>query len=451
MHGHAFFRSSMILFAALMVLSLQLFQTVAHRVRPGAAGVEQAQVVQRPPLTLAGHSVPEPHLRPAAFGGDAEVTTWAFDPVTGLLLSKTDDSDKAVEYTYTPDGRLKTRQWARSVSGNRVTTTYAYYGEESGQSKTGEMHTVAYSDGTPGLHFEYTRLGRQSQITDSAGTRTFTYNEGAGGKLNLFSEAINPTGGGLYSKTIYRKYQGTGGYEVPGRDGGFYIGPWDTREYDVWYSYDGERGRFNGIGGPGVNAVSYSRVADSDLIGNTVFEQQSYFPRASAGRSYDSNRDLVTSVSNASASGGTFSTYTYAYDSLGRRKSVVNGGTQFSPAELNKWGYNERSELLSSYRHWGDQPDTPGTEIPAERRKYAYDPIGNRQNITVGDSAQPTLRYCADDLNRYNQTYTGNLQTCPVATPAESFVYDDDGNLNQDGTFNYTWDAENRLKTATRS
>ena len=32
-----------------------------------------------------------------------------------------------------------------------------------------------------------------------------------------------------------------------------------------------------------------------------------------------------------------------------------------------------------------------------------------------------------------------------VPQAAETFTYDDDGNLTSDGRWNYTWDAENRL------
>lgn len=41
----------------------------------------------------------------------------------------------------------------------------------------------------------------------------------------------------------------------------------------------------------------------------------------------------------------------------------------------------------------------------------------------------------ANDLNQYDAT----------TDPTESFTYDEDGNLTQDDTFTYMWDAENRL------
>jgi len=51
------------------------------------------------------------------------------------------------------------------------------------------------------------------------------------------------------------------------------------------------------------------------------------------------------------------------------------------------------------------------------------------------------MKVLADNLS-LNQT-----RSCKVFLPQtpESFTYDDDGNLTQDGRWTYTWDAENRL------
>lgn len=67
-------------------------------------------------------------------------------------------------------------------------------------------------------------------------------------------------------------------------------------------------------------------------------------------------------------SSGTFSTYTYGYDELGRRKSVVYTGTAFAQNHLFKWGYNTRSELTMADRHQGTNPDTPGDQCPSGKR-----------------------------------------------------------------------------------
>ena len=73
---------------------------------------------------------------------------------------------------------------------------------------------------------------------------------------------------------------------------------------------------------------------------------------------------------------------------------------------------------------------------------YAYDPIGNRQTGTT---------YADTGTTQYSTSYTSNNvnQYTVTSDPTESFSYDFDGNLSQDDGFDYTWDGENRLKTAT--
>jgi RHS repeat-associated protein len=66
---------------------------------------------------------------------------------------------------------------------------------------------------------------------------------------------------------------------------------------------------------------------------------------------------------------------------------------------------------------------------------YDYDPIGNRQSYAQGAAAPTT--YTTNNVNQYPAT----------ADPAESFLYDKDGNLTEDGDFLYSWDFENRLES----
>jgi YD repeat-containing protein len=92
-------------------------------------------------------------------------TTWSYDLATGLLTNKVYADNNGTAYTYTPDGKLETRTWARGV-----TTTYAY------DAATGSMTNIDYSAAaTADISFTYDRLGRRTTITDAAGTWTFQY------------------------------------------------------------------------------------------------------------------------------------------------------------------------------------------------------------------------------------------------------------------------------------
>jgi YD repeat-containing protein len=89
-----------------------------------------------------------------------DVTTWAYDLPTGLLTSKTYADSKAVTYTYSSDGKLASRTWARfgvPPSGGLL-TSYSY------NAATGELVGIDYSDATHDVAFTYNRLGQQKYI-----------------------------------------------------------------------------------------------------------------------------------------------------------------------------------------------------------------------------------------------------------------------------------------------
>jgi len=102
------------------------------------------------------------------------------------------------------------------------------------------------------------------------------------------------------------------------------------------------------------------------------------------------------------------------------------------------WGYNDRNELDDSDRYNTFDPNSPGSPSDPNHafdRAYGYDPIGNRDEYKEG--TDPNTAYTTNSRNQYTAT----------TNPSESFSYDDDGNLTDDGTWDYTWDAENRLIT----
>ncbi len=290
--------------------------------------------------------------------------------------------------------------------------------------------------------------GRRRKVTDAVGTREFVYNS----TLDLDQEKINEgTSGGLYSKTITRKYETAG--PAKGRDTGFFFGTdEETSEYTVTYSYDDPGddgvGRLLGITGPGLSAhgVTYSFLANSNRVASTLYKDAGDATAASVTRTYTGDastpdhRDLLGSVENKAGSGlPTVSMYAYAYDEFGRRTSVVNTGSAFSQAALNNWAYNDRSELVSSYRHQGTDPNSPGTEVGTERRTYTYDPIGNRKTHTDGSPPATTTYKTTNALNQYEEIVF-------PSNPTEFLGCDADGNLLGTGfvasDFNHDGDVD---------
>jgi len=98
-----------------------------------------------------------------------------------------------------------------------------------------------------------------------------------------------------------------------------------------------------------------------------------------------------------------------------------DAGTQRVDSGLttNLFGYNMRSELADAIM---------GTNVYA----YLYDPIGNRQLASANEN---TNLYQANELNQYTNINAGAVEP----------VYDPDGNMTSYGSWQFTWDAENRL------
>jgi len=334
--------------------------------------------------------------------------TWNYQEATGLLTSKVDDNAESVSYTYTTAGQLATRTWARGP-----VTTYGY------DPNTAELLTVNYSDSTPDVTFTYDRLGRSKTVADGLGSRTFAYNAA----LQPLSETIS----GLYSATITRNYAASG---VVGRPTGLTTGALYTQTY----GYD-TKGRYNFTGWT-VNALSgsatYTYVANSDLLGTlTTGSGQS------TTYTYETNRNLRTQIKNQFSS-TTVSQYDYAYDAVGRRTSVKNSGTAFSAAAFNRFVYDNRNELGESARYLGTDVNVLTSPVTGEYRSFAYDPIGNRTNITV---AANNGTYSANNLNQYS---TENV----AGGGTNTFTHDFDGNLTAiSGNKNvqYVYNGENQL------
>jgi RHS repeat-associated protein len=166
---------------------------------------------------------------------------------------------------------------------------------------------------------------------------------------------------------------------------------------------------------------------------------------------------------------------------------------------LDKAAYDPLGQVRSGRKYWSDQ-----TPVAGQQFEYAHDDIGNRTSTKAGgDQNGANLRsatYGANSLNQYTNrqvpgavdvmglslatnTVTVNGQTAyrkgeyfreqlpannangPLWTnitvaasgqtsvsgnefvpkTPEQFSYDADGNLTNDGRWQYTWDAENRL------
>ena len=132
--------------------------------------------------------------RDFTFGRDT--TRWLRDEASGLVTNKVYADGKGPRYTYTPDGKLATRTWARGI-----VTTYSY-------DDNGSLTNTVYSDGTPTISLAYNRVGRQIQAIDAAGVTTFAYDD--------FGAVTNETVVGVAGANTIERF-----YDNFGRDAGY--------------------------------------------------------------------------------------------------------------------------------------------------------------------------------------------------------------------------------------
>lgn len=364
--------------------------------------------------------------------GSGDETQWEYDEPTGLLLNKEYADASKTQYEYTPEGKLLRRFWARPFDNDDLVTEYDYH------CHTGELTDIVYLDNnTPNVAFTYTRFGAIKTVEDGLGIRTFGYNT----ELQPTTEELD----GLIDRTLSRSYETNTSSGAVGRSNGFDVMPnGGSPDYAVGYAYD-SMGRLNKVTGPGLNAggAVYSFLVDgsfpvSDMVGEIAFKDGTTNTIAKSTRTFEVNRDLIDHIENrwmASGGSGTLvSKYDYANDDLGRRINVVNTGTAFQSGGRNTvFGYDDRSQLTTSNRREGTTPGS-GTEVQYQQYEFGYDSIGNRRGYWGDDHPEWVKEYVSNELNQYSEN----------STP-EYFTHDLDGNLIEDGDYEYVWDAENRL------
>jgi RHS repeat-associated protein len=407
-------------------------------------------------------------------GATGDVTTWRYDPATGLLTQKIYADEKGPSYSYNEAGQLVVRTWARAT--NTLTTTYEYDG-------AGRLLSVDYSDATPDVTYAYFRHGGPSEITDGCGTRTFTY-----------TDSLKQAGEELTSGDGFMDWQASSGYEAVsgalGRRTGFALA--DTNlTTSVGYGYD----VFNRL----------SQITSGLL--RVGYRYQPNAPWARATELFYSNqwrmahvdlRDVRGRVTNSANHllGAPAEQHGYGLDALGRRTNIFLTGGSFW-----QFGYNDRSEVVLGQRKW----IAASNNVAGQGFEYGFDPIGNRVSsrresdesvwtvnelnqydsndvpgilhvmgqASTGASVSVTGSLAgAATVSRCGEYFHGTLEEANgeaavwettivaasetggvsavtghlfLARTPQAFTHDEDGNLTADGRWNYFWDAENRL------
>ena len=323
---------------------------------------------------------------------DGDLTQWKYDNPTGLLTNKLYADCHGPSYTYTPDGKLASRLWARGIL-----TSYAY-------DMAGFLSDVIYSDSTPSIVSAYDRLGHLISAMNSVSTNVYSYSSGT---LDLTSETQN-------GEALIRLA------DAKGHISKLSLGC----NYEVVYGYDG-LGRFESISstvGRVSSVFGYSRLLGTDIVSGYAAAH------LSVARTFEPQRDVIARVRNESTA-GIISQFDYANDANGRRISRIETGLAFEQHQTNSFSYNQRSEVTSANLH-------------TNTYDYVYDAVGNR---LISSHNAETIIYVVNALNQYSSV---SALSEPQRVPA----YDLDGNMIYDGKeWFYVWNGENRLALASNA
>ncbi len=257
----------------------------------------------------------------------------------------------------------------------------------------------------------------------------------------------------------------------------------------IVYGYD-LAGRLQGVTNGNYNAV-YAYLANSPLVSQITLRSNST-TRMTATKRYD-YLNRLSSISSAPSATSPLS-YGYLYNSANQRtRMVMPDGSQWV------YSYDTFGQVTSAVKYWPDW-----TPVAGQQFGYGFDNIGNRTSTSAGGDENGlnlrTANYSANTLNQYTSrdvpgyvdimgnsfatssvtmnalaayrkgeyfrkelgvgnnsaalwtnvivaatgqtSVTGNVF---VAKTAETFRYDADGNMTNDGRWSFTWDAENRL------
>ncbi len=349
--------------------------------------------------------------------------TQAVDPLSQATQMTYDSSDNLLTLTE-PRGNIYA--YGYDLLNRRTSLTYpggsseSFGYDEVGNlttytTRAGQVRTSSYdnrkretgftwSDSTPAVTKTYDAAGRLLTLVNTASSLSFGYDDAD----QLTSETQQITGGGS-AKTISYSYTADGKRQTLDYPGGT----------SVTYSYTA-RNQLNSLDA-GAVAAGYSY----DLNGNRL--SKTLGNGTSASYVYDDANRLL-SLAHLKGANNLIS-LDYAYNNVNNRTSRTE--TIAGVAKLDAYGYDATDQVTEVKYNYNAGNNTQDRLVG-----YAYDPAGNRQSVTdngVGTS------YTANELNQY--TAVGNL------APS----HDANGNLNGQGVWTYSYDAQNRLITAQKN
>ena len=325
-------------------------------------------------------------------GGETwDVTTWTFDPLSGLNTAKRYADGSQISYAYTDNGRKTRTTWARGVW------------KENAYDAANRISGVTYSDETPAVAYAYSAAGKVSEAAVANGAQTVY---GYDSRLLCTNESVSV---GADRVNVVRAYDDRSRCDFVAVEVTNVAYAVKTRRFDA-YGRVVDYGITNACGRGMAASLQYtgSRV---DGIAYTLPNGGTF--TSSFSRSA-SRPDLVTRRDYRFGTGSIY-WYETGYDLAGRPTNAVD-----SVSLARAYLYNRRNELAEAL-------------VGTNAFGYAYDSIGNRMS---------------DTLNGISRSYAANCLNQYARVDAAQMVYDADGNLVRDDRFAYAYDAENRMLLA---
>jgi RHS repeat-associated protein len=365
-----------------------------------------------------------------------DITTYGYDNL-GNVMEITDP--KGAQYDYTYDGlkRKLTAKYPVDAGGTRKTERWHYdtaNNLDTYTNPTGQVQTLQYDNrerlnnaswsgnAAPTVSTTYDAASRPMSITTSDGATIAYHYDNANNKTSE-----DQANSGLPMRTVQTD---------PDPDGNrmnLLVKTGATTNYALTYLYTSRNG--------------LSQISDS---ANNSFK----YVYGDANANVTRRDGLISQTLHDSA--------VYTYDALNRQvicaQSALNGPA-FSTEHYN---YNARGYLVNTFREEESRGDYYGYDPARDQLISALysaisandqSPAGNtvnydcgaldRNGMTVKDSTNhtTTIGYAKDDLNQYTKVTTNGTD--------QGVQYDGNFNLSGYSGWTYTYDARNRLVSAT--
>ncbi len=362
-------------------------------------------------------------------GSSAEIVTKSeydeFDAVTKL----TDDNNSDTVYAYDALGRLTTKTYE-----NTKTVSYAYDKNNNVTSITdqnGSVFAQTFDDldrmtarditpasgvgGDTDEDFAYDALNRLTEAKDNDSIVQFTYDSLS--RILTEVQGDNPLASS--GKTTSYTYDAEG----------------NRTKIDYPSGFDANEAR-DALGRiSSITDGSSATVASFDLYGPGLRKKKTTFGNTTtANFSYDGFR-RPTEIAHKTSTPTTFASFEYGWD---KNDNPTYEARSHQSGKGDVYSYDRANRLINVKTDCDDpaaEVATPGTELYVKKLEYDMDDVFNltAYKVTPYGGSTTTTSYTTNAMNEY------------TAIGGTSLSYTDAGSLEDDGTYEYEYDAHQHL------